>query len=272
MSNGTARANTRAKTVVEFNRFEGDPDFALTLARGLLVIESFIESEKGLSVSDVAERVGISRAAVRRILMTLQSLGYAESDGRLYRLKIRVLRLALGYQESSSLSTLAQPLLERITETVHESASLSVLDGDQVVYIARSAVKRVMSINLAPWSRLPSYCTSMGRVLLAALSADDFEKCLAGMELKKLTPKTVCEKTKLREVIEKVKRNGYAVVDQELELGLRSIAVPVKTPTGRVVAAMNIGLNAQRAPLSKMTSRFLPLLRENASTLGAFLK
>jgi IclR family transcriptional regulator, pca regulon regulatory protein len=272
MSNGTARPNNQARMTGEFSHFEGDPDFALTLARGLLVVESFIASEKGLSVSEVAERIGISRAAVRRILMTLQSLGYAESDGRLYRLKIRVLRLALGYQASSTLSTLAQPLLERITETVHESASLSVLDGDQVVYIARSAVKRVMSINLAPWSRLPAYCTSLGRVLLAALPEADFEKCLAGMELRKLTPKTVCEKSKLRDVVQKVKRNGYAIVDQELEVGLRSIAVPVKTPAGRVVAAMNVGLNPQRAPLSEMTSRFLPLLRETASALGAFLK
>ena len=224
-----------------------------------------------MSVSEIAESIGISRAAVRRILITLQLLGYAESDGRHYRLKTRVLRLGFAYLSSTSLPTLAQPLLERITETVHESASLSTLDGDQIVYLARSATKRVISINLSAGNRLPAYCTSMGRVLLASLPEEEFERCLARMELKSFTPKTVRDKTRLREIIQKVRLNKYSITDQELELGLRSIAVPVKTPNGCTVAAMNIGVNANRVSITEMTSTFLPLLRENASTLGKFL-
>jgi IclR family transcriptional regulator, pca regulon regulatory protein len=255
----------------EFAAFKGDPDFAVTLARGLAVLECFGERQKGLSVSQISGHIGISRAAVRRILITLQYLGYAESDGRLYRLKTRVLRLGVAYLSSATLPTLAQPLLERITAMVHESASLSVLDGDEIVYLARSAAARVMSINLLPGSRLPSYCTSMGRVLIASLPQEEFEKFLARIELKSLTPKTVSDKSRFLEIIEKVRVSGYSLIDQELELGLRSIAVPVKTSSGRVVAAMNIGLNAHRFPANKMVASFLPVLRENASALGKFL-
>lgn len=271
MANGTIGNIESTSMLDEFAPFEGDPDFAVTLARGLAVIECFGAREKGLSVSEIAEQIGISRAAVRRILITLQCLGYAESDGRLYRLKARVLRLGIAYLSSATLPTLAQPFLERITETIHESASLSALDGDDVVYLARSATSRVMSINLFPGSRLPSYCTSMGRVLIASLPQEEFDKYLARTELKSLTPKTVSDKAKFLEIIKKVRLNGYSIIDQELELGLRSIAVPVKTRSGRVAAAMNIGLNAHRITVSKMVSSFLPLLRENASALGKFL-
>jgi len=215
--------------LAEFAAFKGDPDFAVTLARGLAVIECFAAREKGLSVSHISGHIGISRAAVRRILITLQYLGYAESDGRLYRLKTRVLRLGVAYLSSATLPILAQPLLERITATV------------------------------------------MGRVLIASLPQEEFEKYLARIELKSLTPKTVSDKSKFLEIIEKVRVSGYSLIDQELELGLRSIAVPVKTLSGRVVAAMNIGLNAHRFPASKMVSSFLPVLRENASILGKFL-
>ena len=271
MGNGTTHDPGSNNISDELATFAGDPDFALTLARGLAVIECFGAREKGLSVSEIAKHIGISRAAVRRILITLQCLGYAESDGRLYRLKTRVLRLGVAYLSSATLPTLAQPFLERITETIHESASLSALDGDDIVYLARSATRRVMSINLLPGSRLPSYCTSMGRVLIASLPQEEFDKYVARIELNSFTSKTVSNKTKFLEIIKKVRLNEFSIIDQELELGLRSIAVPVKTPGGRVVAAMNIGLNAHRVPLSKMASRFLPLLRENASTLGKFL-
>jgi IclR family pca regulon transcriptional regulator len=251
--------------VGEFSELEGDPNYVLSLARGLKVIETFEGRTEGQSVADVARRTGLSRAAVRRLLITLESLGYAESAGRVYRLKTRVLKLGFSYLSSTSLPGIAQPILEQVTETVHESSSLSVLDGDQIVYLARAAAKRVMSIGLSVGSRLPAYCTSMGRVLLAALPEAEVAACLDRAEIKALTPKTVTDKTLVAEIIRRVRTDEFALTDEELELGLRSIAVPVRNRQNRVVAAMNIGVHASRVPAAEMIDRFLPVLRENAN-------
>jgi len=238
----------------------------LSLARGLEVIETFEGHMEGQSVADVARQTGLSRAAVRRLLITLESLGYAECTGRVYRLKTRVLKLGFSYLSSTSLPTIAQPILEQVTETVHESSSLSVLDGDQIVYLARSSSKRVMSVDLSVGSRLPAYCTSMGRVLLAALPDAELDASLDRAPITALTPKTVTDKTLLRDIIARVRTEGFALTDEELELGLRSIAVPVRTRQNRVVAAMNIGVHAARVSAAEMIERLLPILQENART------
>jgi IclR family pca regulon transcriptional regulator len=262
---GDRSDSNRIDPTGEFPELEGDPNYVLSLARGLKVIETFEGHTEGQSVADVARRTGLSRAAVRRLLMTLESLGYAECSGRVYRLKTRVLRLGFSYLSSTSLPAIAQPILEQVTEAVHESSSLSVLDGDEIVYLARAATKRVMSVGLSVGSRLPAYCTSMGRVLLAALPDAQLAEYLDRVDLKALTPKTITDKTLVADIIGRVRADGFALTDEELELGLRSIAVPVRTRQNRVVAAMNIGVHAARVSAAEMIDRFLPLLRENAN-------
>jgi len=255
----------------DFSRFEGDPDFVLSLARGLSVIEAFEGHTEGRTVADVARQTGLSRAAVRRSLLTLQMLAYVESSGSSYRLTARALRLGFSYLSSASLPALAQPILERVTEVVHESSSLSVLEGDEIVYIARSASKRVMSVGLSVGSRLSAYCTSMGRILLSAMTDEQLDQYLDRVEIKALTPKTITDKRVLREILVRVRTDRFAMTDEELELGLRSIAVPVQSRNGRVVAAMNIGVHASRVSAAEMIHRFLPILQENARSLGQVL-
>jgi IclR family transcriptional regulator, pca regulon regulatory protein len=245
----------------------GDPNFILSLARGLEVLETFEGRTDGQSVADIARVTGLSRAAVRRLMITLEQLGYAEYVGRVYRLKTRVLRLGFSYLTSTSLPTIAQPILEQITDTVHESSSMSVLDGDEIVYLARSAAKRVMSVGLSVGSRLPAYCTSMGRVLLASLTDDDLTSYLERVELKLLTEKTVANKDLLYEIIRRARAEEFALSDEELELGLRSIAVPVRNRQNRVVAAINICAHAARVSTGEMIERLLPVLQENSRTL-----
>jgi IclR family pca regulon transcriptional regulator len=255
-----------------FGAFEGNPDFVLSLARGLSVIEAFEGHTEGQTVADISRSTGLSRAAARRSLITLELLGYVESSGRTYRLKTRVLTLGFSYLSSNSLPAIVQPTLEHITELVHESSSLGVLDGEQVVYIGRSTAKRVMSIGLSVGSRLPAYCTSLGRVLLAALPEVELTAYLQATHVKALTPKTITDKQLLGDIIRSVRSDGFAITDEELELGLRSIAVPVKTHQNKVVAAMNIGVQAARVSAAEMIHRFLPILQENAGMLAPLLR
>ncbi len=251
--------------------FEGNPDFVLSLARGLAVIEAFQDRPDGVTVGDVASRTGLSRAAVRRLLITLELLGYASHNGPVYRLSSRALRLGFSFLSSSSLSALAQPILEEISAAIHESSSLSMLEGDEIVYLARSATRRVMSVGLSVGSRLPAYCTSMGRVLLAAMAKQDIESYLARVKLEGRTPKSITKKARFAAELERVRRQGYALVDEELEVGLRSLAVPVRSRSGKVVAAMNTGVQAARSTAHEMIDRFLPVLREGAERLALAL-
>ena len=249
------------------DRHSGNPDFVLSLARGLLVIEAFEGHPGGQTVADIARTTKLSRAAVRRSLMTLEVLDYVELAGRTYRLKTRVLKLGFSYLSSNSLPAITQPTLERITELVHESSSLSVLDGDQIVYIARSTAKRVMSVGLSVGSRLPAYCTSMGRVLLSALPEEALVSYLDQLIPTAMTPKTITDKRVLGDIIRRVRSDSFALTDEELELGLRSIAVPVRNHQNRIVAAMNIGVHATRVSSAEMIHRFLPMLQEYAALL-----
>jgi IclR family transcriptional regulator, pca regulon regulatory protein len=283
-SPGGARAN--APTLVEappkavdtkssasLNEFAGDPNFMTSLARGLLVIQSFSPQTPQMTISQLAAKTGLSRAAVRRCLYTLTKLGFAGiEDGSRYALRPRMLTLSNSYSASNSLSTAAQPILERMSAVLRESFSVATLDGDDIVYIARSSVSRVMSDDLHIGSRLPAYCTSMGRVLLAYLPGDQLEQYLARIVLTPFTARTVTNVDKLRLALRNVRRHGYALVDQEYEVGLRSLAVPVYAPTGRVVATINLSGSAPRMPVYEMQTRFLPHLRNAAVELGAVLR
>ncbi|MEO8372856.1 MAG: IclR family transcriptional regulator C-terminal domain-containing protein [Candidatus Solibacter sp.] len=251
--------------------FEGNPDFVLSLARGLQIIEAFQDRPDGVTVADLAARTGLSRAAVRRSLITLELLGYARHNGPIYRLGSRVLRLGFAFLSSNSLPSLALPVLEEISANIQESTSLCELEGDEIVYLARSATRRVMSVGLSIGSRLPAYCTSMGRVLLAALPPSARAAYLKRVVLHRRTPQTITVKKKLNAELDRVQQQGYALVSEELELGLRSVAVPVCTRTGRVVAAMNTGVQASRVTQAQMIERFLPVLREGAERLGQAL-
>ncbi len=248
-----------------------DPDFVLSLARGLAVVEAFQDRPDGVTVGDVSTRTGLSRAAVRRLLITLEQLGYATHNGPVYRLGSRILRLGFSFLSSNSLATLAAPILEQVSAAIQESSSLSTMEGDEIVYLARSATRRVMSVGLSIGSRLPAYCTSMGRVMLAAAKPEDLAAFLDRVELRPLTPKTIWNKAALSAELERVRTQGFALVDEELEVGLRSLAVPVQSRAGKVVAAMNTGVHASRVRSEEMAGRFLPALKEGAERLAIAL-
>ncbi len=253
--------------------YAGDPNFMASLARGLAVIRGFTQQRRHLTIAQLSQRTGIPRAAVRRCLYTLTRLGYvASDDGRAYVLRPAILALGHAYLSSTPLANAVQPLLDRITRELHESSSMAVLEGDDILYIARSSTNaRVMSIDLGIGSRLPAYCTSMGRVLLAGLPQADLRAYLARATLTRLTARTVDTPDALAGVLKSVRRSGYSLVDQELEIGLRSIAVPVVDGEGRAVAAINVGTQSSRVSIAEMESRFLPLLRAAAHEAGLLL-
>jgi IclR family pca regulon transcriptional regulator len=253
--------------------YAGDPNFMTSLARGLIVIQAFTQQTPQMTISQLSLKTGLSRAAVRRCLYTLTKLGFAGAeDGTRYGLRPRMLTLSNTYTASNALATSAQPILERMSAAFHESFSVATLDGDDIVYIARTTVARVMSVDLHIGSRLPAYCTSMGRVLLAYLPPEQLEKYLSRVVLTPHTTRTVTTADKLAMLLRNTRRNGYALVDQEYEVGLRSLAVPVFSPSGRVVATLNLSGSAPRMPVYDMQTKFLPHLRNAASELGALLR
>lgn len=248
------------------DRFSGDPDFMLSLARGLLVLQAF-EHEPKLTIGTAAALTGLPRPTARRCLYTLEQLGYLAAQDGAWRLRPRLLSLARAYLSSSRFAEAAQPHLDRLRDTLGESCSIGVLDGDEVVYIARAETRRIISIALQVGSRLPAYCTSMGRVLLAALPEDARAAWLSGAPFSARTPFTRTNAADLGAEIAAVAAQGYALVDQELELGLRSIAVPVRDPEGGVVAALNVGSAASRAESSELIGSVLPQLQAAAEAL-----
>ena len=258
--------------LASLDEFHGDPNFMMSLARGLLVIQAFSERRLQLSISQLSKRTALSRASVRRCLHTLSKLGFAGTDdGRSFYLRPRVLALGHSYLSSMPLATAAQPILEHLSQILHESCSIALLDGTEIVYVARAHVTRIMAIDLGVGTRLPAFCTSMGRVLLANLPPDELETVLPKIEFTRYTDRTVSSVEKLRQVLVTVRREGHAIIDQELELGLRSMAVPVRNPAGRVVAAINVGAHGQRVSIQDMRTRFLPYLRAAAQELCLLL-
>jgi len=267
-----ARSETAPPLAAKLDQFIGDPNFMTSLARGLTVIQAFSPQSLHLSISQLSKRTGLPRASVRRCLHTLSKLGFAGSDdGRTFYLLSRVLPLGHSYLSSLPLSTVAQPVLERLSHILHESSSIAILDGIEIVYIARANVTRIVAIDLGVGTRLPAFCTSIGRVLLANLPAEEMEALLPRIEFSRYTDRTLTSVEQLRRALLSVRRDGYAIVDEELEVGLRSMAVPVQNRTGRVIAAINSGVNGQRVSVQDMQTRFLPYLRAAAQELCLLL-
>jgi IclR family pca regulon transcriptional regulator len=240
-----------------------------SLERGIAVIQVFSREHPSLTLSEVARLTGLTRATARRILLTLEELGHVRSDGRQFSLTPRVLTLGWAYLSSLNLSEIAQPLMEDLVQRTHESCSIGTLDLPDVVYVARVPTRRIMTIALGVGSRLPAYVTSMGRVLLAGLPDDELEHYLDETPLVALTEKTVTDHVRLKAIVEETRRRGWALVDQELELGLRSIAAPIRDAGGRVVAALNTSTAAARVPLDDLRKRLLPQLLETAELVSA---
>jgi IclR family transcriptional regulator, pca regulon regulatory protein len=244
-----------------------DPNIMTSLARGLVVIQAFSREQPALTISEISQKTGIPRAAVRRCLYTLHRLGFADTDGRAYTLLPRILSLGYAYLNALPFAQAAQSVLRRISDTIHESSSIAILDGDDIVYIARAQVSRIMTIDLSVGSRLPAAFTSMGRVLMA-WRAEELEARLARIVFKPYTANTLRDAAGLRREIAAVRQAGYSLLDQELELGLRSIAVPIFAAPGRVVASLNVGAHASRITPQEMVGRILPILQEAAGQLS----
>jgi IclR family pca regulon transcriptional regulator len=244
-----------------------ESDFLEALARGLRVIEVFDQDHKQLTLSDVAKAVGLPRASVRRTLHTLVRLGYAELNDRLFRLKPRVLALARAYLQSNAVTDILQPALEQLSEDVNESCSAAVLDGADIMMIAHASPQRIIPVSGQIGFRVPAVASALGRVLLAALSDDELDAFLARNHPRKLTPSTILDKTALRRAILKVRKEGYALVDQEVEPGFCSIAVPLKKSDGRIIASLNIGVHSARTPMKAMNGAYLAKLRVLAGRL-----
>jgi IclR family pca regulon transcriptional regulator len=249
---------------------ERDAAFVQSLERGLLVIRA-LSAPEPQALSEVARTTGLSRAAARRFLLTLERLGYVRQAAGRFSLTPRVLELGYAYLSSLTLPEVAQPHLQRLVEQVQESSSVSVLDGDEVVYVARVPTRRIMSVSISVGTRFPAYATSMGRVLLAGLDDEALEAALGRIDLRELTSGTITAVDRLRAEILGVRRQGYAIVDEELEVGLRSIAAPIRDRTGAVAAAVNLSAQASRTTVTDLKRRLLPPLRATAAAIEADL-
>lgn len=217
--------------------------FVQSLARGLEVIRAFDAEHPSMTLTDVAKLTGLSRATARRFLLTLTELGYVRTDGKYFELTAQVLQLGYAYLSSHTLPQLIEPVLEELSAELNESASASVLDGADVVYVARVHTRRIMRVGISVGTRFPAYATSMGRVLLAHLPAEGLERALRARPLQALTPNTITDPDALRAELAAVRERGWCLVDQELEVGLRSLAVPVFAPDGTVAAALNVSMS-----------------------------
>jgi IclR family pca regulon transcriptional regulator len=238
-----------------------DGDFVQSLERGLSVIRAFDADHPKLSLSEVAAATGLSRAAARRFLHTLVHLGYMHNNSGRFSLRPKILELGYAYLSSLSLPEVAMPHLEELVEQVRESSSVSELDGEDVVYIARVPTKRIMRVTISVGTRFPAYATSMGRVLLAARDDDWLEKYLATVDLHGLTGHTITSPAGLLQELRRIRSRGWALVDQELEEGLRSLAAPIRDADGTVIAAVNISTHAARRSLESIVQDLLrPLL------------
>ena len=247
-------------------------DFVQSLARGLSVIRAFDAEHAELTLSDVARRAGITRAAARRFLLTLESLGYVASDARAFRLTPRVLELGFSYLSSLSLPDIVQPHLEALSREVDESVSAAVLDGADVVYIARVPTRRIMSVRITIGTRFPAFATSLGRVLLAGLPDGAADAALAASDLPHLTDRTLTDRSALHDELVRVREQGWSLVDGELEPGLRSIAAPLHGRDGRVVAALNVSTSATRDSVEHVRDAYLSPLLRTASAIDAELR
>ena len=242
-------------------------DFVRSLARGLSVIKAFDRFTPAMTLSDVARKTGLPRAAAGRFLKTLVTLEYASFDGREYRLRPRVLELGMAYFSSFSFIEIANPILETAAKRAEEPCSMGVLDGTELVYVARHTANRMMSISIALGNRYPATSTSLGRALLGGLSDAELDALLDKVEIRQVTPLTVTDKRKLREMIVKGRSDGYCTADGQLEVGIRSVAVPVRGRDGKIIAAINMGVPATRHSMESLITQLLPILRDAAGEI-----
>ncbi|WOH51352.1 IclR family transcriptional regulator C-terminal domain-containing protein [Bradyrhizobium sp. sBnM-33] len=249
----------------------GATDFIESLDRGLRVLEIFGGSRQPMTLSDLAKAADLPRATARRILFTLERAGFVVTDGKLFRLMPRVLVLASSFLASNHVVSVLQPALDRLSSEAQEIASMAILDGNEVVFIARASPTRIFSAGIDIGYRLPAFCTSVGRVLLSRLADDELAAALDGMELAPLTPFTLTDKKLLLKTIIADRVQGYSLVDREAEPGFRSVSVPVRRYDGAIVAAINMGAHVDRVSSAEMIERFLPRLREAAASVKSML-
>jgi len=241
------------------------------LAKGLAAIETFTPERPRQSIAEVSATSGLDRATARRCLLTLAHLGYADYDGKFFTLTPRILRLGTACLATMPLPQMVQPLLDQLSDELGESSSVSILDETEIVYVARAAQRKVMSIALMPGSRLPAFCTSMGRVMLAALPPEKAREILLASPLAARTPHTLTDSEAIIAALDDVRTKGYALIDQEVELGLRSIAIPILNARGATIAAMNIGVPATQRSVEDLTS-YLPAMRRIQQELQSMLR
>jgi IclR family pca regulon transcriptional regulator len=246
-------------------------EFVQSLERGLSVLRAFSAERPSMTLSEVARTTDLTRATARRLLLTFEALGYVRSGGRSFELTPRVLDLGYAYVSSLKLPDIAQPFMEALSERVHESVSAAVLDDDEIVYVARVPTKRIMTVAIALGSRLPAASTSMGRALLAELPDDELDAFLTRTTVAPATDNTLTDPADLREAILEVRRLGYAVVDQELELGVRSASTVLRNRRGCALAAINVSTHAGRVSLKELRGVFVPELLATAEAINAQL-
>ncbi len=242
------------------------------LAKGLMTIETFTVDRPRQSISEVSIASGLDRATARRCLLTLAYLGYADYDGKYFTLTPRVLRLGTACLATMPLPQVVQPLLDQLSEDLGESSYVSILDGSDVVYVAMSSVRKVLSVNLMLGSRLPAFCTSTGRVLLASLDDDAARQLLTSSPLVQRTPRTLIHPEAIMSELGRIRANGYALIDQEFEVGLRSIGVPLQNARGDTLASMNIAVAAIQSNIDQLVEQYLPAMLRVQSELRSVLR
>lgn len=247
------------------------PDFVASLAAGLSVLLTFDADHSSMTLSEVAERANIDRAKARRYLLTLHALGYVHKNKRQFSLTPKTLSIGASYLEGMHHHDIIQFYLERVTEKTGESCSFAVLDGDDAVYIARSAAKhRLLSISISVGTRLPAAYTSMGRAILANISNEQLKNYIDHIELIPYTPYSITDRNELLQTLQQAKEEQYVIVDQELDTGLRSLALPVYKSNNELIGAINISTNASRISHETLIERFLPILRDCAAQIQTY--
>lgn len=248
-----------------------DKEYVMGLEKGLSIIEAFGLQKSPMTLTQIAEITGHSKASVRRCLLTLSRLGYARLDGRNFTLEPRSLRLGHAYLSSIQLTRVAQPILELVSERVQESASLAVLDSQDIVFVARAVLRESLAFGLSVGSRLPAYCSATGRILLAEKPRDEVEFMLNRMSRPALTPKTQTRVPKIMREIEAARAKGFCQIDEELQVGNRSIAVPIRTGQGKLVASMSLSVASSRMSLKDMVDKLLPELEAGRRAFAALI-
>jgi IclR family pca regulon transcriptional regulator len=251
---------------------ESPRDHVGSLAKGLAVMEILAANPAGLTLTEMAEKAGLTRAGARRFLLTLAATGYATQSGRRFQLSTRLLTVARTWLQGTPLWAFAEPIMRELSAAFNESCSAAILGGEDVVYVARAPSRAILSVTLNIGTRLPAYCTSMGKVLLSGLEEAEFDAFLRKAALTRKTPKTITDPSALRDAIATVRRERFAIADEELEPGLRSIAVPIHDGTGKIVAALNVSTQTARMSVAEMKRAILPRLKEAARRIeGYFL-